>query len=116
MASFFVFFFFQAEDGIRDGRVTGVQTCALPICGDPESPSNLCAIRHVFPKSAEIASERSSRFSSALLNTSSNGPSASNALPIAAFGFGNAVLAGGLQWTPPSAVRTIRIRFGGSPA
>src|SRR6266487_3641546 len=25
------FFFFQAEDGIRDGRVTGVQTCALPI-------------------------------------------------------------------------------------
>src|SRR3989338_789685 len=27
----FVFFFFQAEDGIRDGTVTGVQTCALPI-------------------------------------------------------------------------------------
>src|SRR6266545_1013676 len=27
-----VFFFFQAEDGIRDKRVTGVQTCALPIC------------------------------------------------------------------------------------
>src|SRR6266487_2238189 len=26
-------FFFQAEDGIRDGRVTGVQTCALPISG-----------------------------------------------------------------------------------
>src|SRR5690625_7364532 len=26
-----VFFFFQAEDGIRDGHVTGVQTCALPI-------------------------------------------------------------------------------------
>src|SRR6266480_5847460 len=25
------FFFFQAEDGIRGGRVTGVQTCALPI-------------------------------------------------------------------------------------
>ena len=35
---FFVFFFFcfsfffQAEDGIRDTSVTGVQTCALPIC------------------------------------------------------------------------------------
>src|SRR5439155_12548252 len=28
---FLVFFFFQAEDGIRDGHVTGVQTCALPI-------------------------------------------------------------------------------------
>src|SRR5712692_6285811 len=27
----FFFFFFQAEDGIRDGTVTGVQTCALPI-------------------------------------------------------------------------------------
>src|SRR6266481_8373735 len=26
-----IFFFFQAEDGIRDGTVTGVQTCALPI-------------------------------------------------------------------------------------
>ena len=26
-----VFFFFQAEDGIRDYDVTGVQTCALPI-------------------------------------------------------------------------------------
>src|SRR5437870_11227683 len=29
--SFYIFFFFQAEDGIRDGHVTGVQTCALPI-------------------------------------------------------------------------------------
>src|SRR5215216_889977 len=28
-----VFFFFQAEDGIRDDLVTGVQTCALPIWG-----------------------------------------------------------------------------------
>src|SRR5438309_9067681 len=38
-------FFFQAEDGIRDGTVTGVQTCALPIFitailrVDPRSPS-----------------------------------------------------------------------------
>src|SRR6266536_4554194 len=30
----FFFFFFQAEDGIRDPLVTGVQTCALPICRD----------------------------------------------------------------------------------
>src|SRR2546429_9133068 len=28
-----MFFFFQAEDGIRDVAVTGVQTCTLPICG-----------------------------------------------------------------------------------
>src|SRR5207244_6738473 len=30
---------FQAEDGIRDDLVTGVQTCALPIC------ENICSIR-----------------------------------------------------------------------
>src|SRR5690606_3879184 len=29
-----LFFFFQAEDGIRDFHVTGVQTCALPISGE----------------------------------------------------------------------------------
>src|SRR2546426_9021974 len=31
----FFFFFFQAEDGIRDYKVTGVQTCALPISRAP---------------------------------------------------------------------------------
>src|SRR5215207_11429945 len=31
------FFFFQAEDGIRDPLVTGVQTCALPISRQPAS-------------------------------------------------------------------------------
>src|SRR5690625_5867037 len=30
-------FFFQAEDGIRDGHVTGVQTCALPISSSTTS-------------------------------------------------------------------------------
>src|SRR2546430_4816063 len=33
----FFFFFFQAEDGIRDLTVTGVQTCALPILKPPGS-------------------------------------------------------------------------------
>src|SRR6266540_6806229 len=37
------FFFFQAEDGIRDRDVTGVQTCALPLAGElpplPVEPS-----------------------------------------------------------------------------
>src|SRR2546421_3681359 len=32
MVGLWFFFFFQAEDGIRDLIVTGVQTCALPIC------------------------------------------------------------------------------------
>src|SRR2546430_10376917 len=31
MIEILIFFFFQAEDGIRDLTVTGVQTCALPI-------------------------------------------------------------------------------------
>src|SRR5205823_6971817 len=36
MSDFYLvfFFFFQAEDGIRDKLVTGVQTCALPISGE----------------------------------------------------------------------------------
>src|SRR3989441_11362557 len=33
VSTFSVIFFFQAEDGIRDKLVTGVQTCALPISG-----------------------------------------------------------------------------------
>src|SRR6266581_8757428 len=41
IANVAIVFFFQAEDGIRDGRVTGVQTCALPIFLDP--PCAVCA-------------------------------------------------------------------------
>src|SRR6476661_10552747 len=39
------FFFFQAEDGIRDSSVTGVQTCALPIC----RPLDLATLLEVGP-------------------------------------------------------------------
>src|SRR3712207_7689388 len=40
----YIFFFFQAEDGIRDIGVTGVQTCALPIfhAGPPIEWSRMC--------------------------------------------------------------------------
>src|SRR5256885_7779534 len=41
----FFFFFFQAEDGIRDYKVTGVQTCALPIFGQPSSFASRCGAR-----------------------------------------------------------------------
>src|SRR5258708_10269129 len=34
LVTWILFFFFQAEDGIRDDLVTGVQTCALPISGE----------------------------------------------------------------------------------
>src|SRR2546429_5043025 len=37
-----LFFFFQAEDGIRDVAVTGVQTCALPISVQPGRCYGLC--------------------------------------------------------------------------
>src|SRR5690625_7416805 len=47
-------FFFQAEDGIRDGHVTGVQTCALPI--SREKPAFCVAASEVSP-----AASRSSR-------------------------------------------------------
>src|SRR5437762_12177818 len=36
------FFFFQAEDGIRDTSVTGVQTCALPIFGGGNTAVDCC--------------------------------------------------------------------------
>src|SRR2546425_7880774 len=39
-----VFFFFQAEDGIRDKLVTGVQTCALPISA---RTANRCSSDHM---------------------------------------------------------------------
>src|SRR6266404_8427742 len=44
--SFFIFFFFQAEDGIRDKLVTGVQTCALPISGLPRQAVRPVRARH----------------------------------------------------------------------
>src|SRR5437773_8809384 len=47
------FFFFQAEDGIRDRDVTGVQTCALPI-----SSSGVARFLRRTPKSAVIPHQR----------------------------------------------------------
>src|SRR2546426_9800352 len=47
------FFFFQAEDGIRDYKVTGVQTCALPISVTldpaPPQPSYLLIAENWYP-------------------------------------------------------------------
>src|SRR5256885_13166020 len=48
----FRFFFFQAEDGIRDYKVTGVQTCALPIFGvtGPFLFVSSCGLRGTVPR------------------------------------------------------------------
>src|SRR3712207_7415251 len=44
---YLLFFFFQAEDGIRDIGVTGVQTCALPIWTTTKAPR--WAIAYKYP-------------------------------------------------------------------
>src|SRR5260221_11279716 len=52
-----VFFFFQAEDGIRDHCVTGVQTCALPILGDHARVERLARALHGGDLAGEGGSE-----------------------------------------------------------
>src|SRR5437762_10163500 len=52
---YLVFFFFQAEDGIRDTSVTGVQTCALPICSGGLRPP-------VFRRSESTATTNDSHY------------------------------------------------------
>src|SRR5256885_16383177 len=45
-----MFFFFQAEDGIRDYKVTGVQTCALPISVNAKVVRGGARIREVWDR------------------------------------------------------------------
>src|SRR5205823_7728987 len=56
--SFYVFFF-QAEDGIRDKLVTGVQTCALPICTCASPIANASRTRH--PRGRGVRDRRRTR-------------------------------------------------------
>src|SRR5256885_9001003 len=51
-----LFFFFQAEDGIRDYKVTGVQTCALPICSRCLATRGCCFFHFDSPASASFLS------------------------------------------------------------
>src|SRR5258708_905043 len=66
------FFFFQAEDGIRDDLVTGVQTCALPITSKSFRAAAL--VRKIFPSrsqamtpSGNVSKIRSSWFDGTIL-------------------------------------------------
>src|SRR5690625_7682949 len=64
-----VIFFFQAEDGIRDGHVTGVQTCALPILSSArlstrcstDCTSEVTRVRITTPSSKSTSSRRKTR-------------------------------------------------------
>src|SRR3712207_8736587 len=66
-----LFFFFQAEDGIRDIGVTGVQTCALPIFSAPFSFSSPSGIPIILRLHLLIESDNSRRVSSFLFSLSS---------------------------------------------
>src|SRR5260370_22265288 len=55
-----MFFFFQAEDGIRDSSVTGVQTCALPIL--KQNYDLQIATERINAARAQVAVTRSSLF------------------------------------------------------
>src|SRR5260370_41000338 len=75
----YCFFFFQAEDGIRDSSVTGVQTCALPISGFAPFAA-LIEIRSeipvMFPVSLRVASHTESitvKEANTLLDTTNTG-------------------------------------------
>src|SRR5260370_6186589 len=50
----YFFFFFQAEDGIRDSSVTGVQTCALPISGPFKQNSFDTRVDYSAPRNFQI--------------------------------------------------------------
>src|SRR2546430_8934145 len=64
------FFFFQAEDGIRDLTVTGVQTCALPIC------AAMTALKRSSKSPRKRVPASSAPVSSAKISASCNAPGA----------------------------------------
>src|SRR5438046_4976483 len=53
-----IFFFFQAEDGIRDWSVTGVQTCALPIWSRSRRPATARSRRPAIRRSSPSQPDR----------------------------------------------------------
>src|SRR5256885_6850980 len=56
-----MFFFFQAEDGIRDYKVTGVQTCALPIYGQAVGVLGIGVAQHLVAQALELLHQRIAR-------------------------------------------------------
>src|SRR5207244_5066862 len=74
-----LFFFFQAEDGIRDDLVTGVQTCALPIFAFSASVGRLllfiaAVMRSPRPPKRSMSSPKPCGTSETRVFSSSNSP------------------------------------------
>src|SRR6266481_5002008 len=80
-----MFFFFQAEDGIRDGTVTGVQTCALPIYEHRERHHTAARARHVGARLLPAVPQREGRVGEVVLADRQlggrRGPAAGRACP-----------------------------------
>src|SRR5436305_8175953 len=70
-----MFFFFQAEDGIRDADVTGVQTCALPI--SHRASSSTCATHRLSRVGSPSAMQPAKNFLVAARPSSFSGSSRS---------------------------------------
>src|SRR3712207_7216914 len=67
----FFFFFFQAEDGIRDIGVTGVQTCALPISREAIVAMTTLAASAPLMKNSAMRTTQSAELSTGSGSTSS---------------------------------------------
>src|SRR3989440_545013 len=97
------FFFFQAEDGIRDLIVTGVQTCALPIYQSDETVNNAGAV-YVFVRSGATWTQQ------AYVKASNTGGGDGFGSSVALSSDGNTLAAGGPRGARAAA------RHGGKPA
>src|SRR5207248_4796163 len=71
--------FFQAEDGIRDRTVTGVQTCALPILYRGSSPASTAATSSATSKATEVCA---SAVEAAMCGVATKLASVSSGLPV----------------------------------
>src|SRR5438034_10536077 len=73
MSDVIIFFFFQAEDGIRDHCVTGVQTCALPILDARDlhcaGTMKVASVQPISPEENAIAIDRTPVSRSELCST-----------------------------------------------
>src|SRR5690606_39807688 len=76
---FVLFFFFQAEDGIRDFHVTGVQTCALPILATLSTSSQWKSSHAV--RTASTSASSTAAYGSSTTSMPSMGPGPDGSYP-----------------------------------